>query len=344
MALGKWSLEVLQNSRALFQRRRNGEPPEPTEPAERDQSHWHCCQASRRFQVSRYCRRRACALMGFAIVALRIQYLHERAALLSQRAVITCADMTSLRSALETANSSNWPRFMQDTDNATEERCRDLGSDQELEEPLGVGAGSLVDHFSTEMNKLLPPQYRFDFITLVLVTGALLYLVQTSDEHPTPRARSSHSFALATLTESLALSAVAETQESKAVKRLQAAYFDLVCRMRPDRSGNFQVGKSVANFSRPGCATNSVNDDAVLSAGSSAMPETANLDTEPSKSDFSIIEQYRHEDFSTLSTSQSPPRPISSNAITALQCSESAKSRGQWTCYQAATRTPARRV
>ncbi|CAE7812363.1 unnamed protein product, partial [Symbiodinium sp. KB8] len=30
--------------------------------------------------------------------------------------------------------------------------------------------------------------------------------------------------------------------ESKAVKRLQAAYFDLVCRMRPDRSGNFQVG------------------------------------------------------------------------------------------------------
>ncbi|CAE7246106.1 splA [Symbiodinium sp. CCMP2592] len=236
MALGKWSLEVLQNSRALFQRRRNREPPEPTEPSERDAPHWHCCQ------VSKYCRRRACALLGFIIVALRIQYLHGRAALLSRRAVITCADMTSLRSALETANSSNWPRFMQDADNATEERCRDLGPDQELEEPLGAGAGSLVDHFSTEMNKLLPPQYRFDIITLVLVTVAFLYLVQTSDERPTPRARRSHSFALSTLTESLALSAVAETQESKAVKRLQAAYFDLVCRMRPDRSGNFQVG------------------------------------------------------------------------------------------------------
>ncbi|CAE7631588.1 unnamed protein product, partial [Symbiodinium pilosum] len=181
--------------------------------------------------VSKYCRRRACAMVGFMVVMLRIGYLHERASLLSRRAVITCADMASLRSALETANTSNWPRFMQDAENETEDHCMPNLQEDGSDDVTRISSGSFVDHFSTETNKLLPPQYRFDLATLAFVISALVYLVKTSDENPNSRPERSHSLALSTLTESLALSAVAETQEAKAVKRLQAAYFDLVCRM-----------------------------------------------------------------------------------------------------------------
>lgn len=76
------------------------------------------------------------------------------------------------------------------------------------------------DFYFEALSGMLPPQKRFDLLLFLLSCLVMLYLLKSRDE----------------LVKSV--EEEVEDEQSKAVRRLQAMYFDMVCRMRPGSSKN----------------------------------------------------------------------------------------------------------
>ena len=68
----------------------------------------------------------------------------------------------------------------------------------------------------------MPPRRRIDFALLCVISACVAYLVKSSDADE-----------LFDIDDGSLGSNFHESEESKAVRRLQAMYFDMVCRMRP---------------------------------------------------------------------------------------------------------------
>ena len=85
-------------------------------------------------------------------------------------------------------------------------------------------AASEKDFYFEALNGMLPPRKRVDFLLFGLISACAVYLVQSSDSEGLPGIEQEADEQV---------SQFSESPESKAVRRLQAMYFDMVCRMRP---------------------------------------------------------------------------------------------------------------
>lgn len=100
-------------------------------------------------------------------------------------------------------------------------------------------SGSEKDFYFDSLNGMLPPRKRIDFALFVVICACALYLVRSSDADVLllwyevgPEAPN-----------------FTESPEAKAVRRLQAMYFDMVCRMRPRRpSSPWRQVKQLSDF------------------------------------------------------------------------------------------------
>lgn len=88
---------------------------------------------------------------------------------------------------------------------------------------IGSASGERSKDFYFEaLNGLLPPRKRIGIFLLLVVSLCIAYLVRSSDADE-----------LFGLEDIEVLPNFSESPESRAVRRLQAMYFDMVCRMRP---------------------------------------------------------------------------------------------------------------
>ena len=79
-----------------------------------------------------------------------------------------------------------------------------------------------MDFYFEALNGLMPPRKRIDFALFFVIFLCVAYLVRSSDADE-----------LFGIDDDDLVSNFHESEESKAVRRLQAMYFDMVCRMRP---------------------------------------------------------------------------------------------------------------
>lgn len=87
---------------------------------------------------------------------------------------------------------------------------------------LGSSGPGQKDFYFEALNGMMPPRRRIDFALLCVISACVAYLVKSSDADE-----------LFDIDDGSLGSNFHESEESKAVRRLQAMYFDMVCRMRP---------------------------------------------------------------------------------------------------------------